>query len=238
MKDQQTHDYFDDFTPHYPPERFNFAIEFLRENAEPDASLIDIGCGDGANLHLIKTQTDLTRFTGMDISEKYLEKARNQVGCETVNGSILDDMFVEQHRGKFDYCTIGSVLHHLIGGTRAESTRLAIKCMENSMALLKPGGHMIIYEPTHGPQFLMTIVFWLKKIIGGIVRKRVEVGPNWINFGQPVVSYYTVQQMEQFLNGLKNAKTVRNVVINKQKLGGVIDRISLGLVVEKLPAKG
>jgi 2-polyprenyl-3-methyl-5-hydroxy-6-metoxy-1,4-benzoquinol methylase len=47
MKDQQTHEYFDQFTPHYSPKKFNFALEYL--------NIVDIGCGDGATLHSIKT---------------------------------------------------------------------------------------------------------------------------------------------------------------------------------------
>jgi SAM-dependent methyltransferase len=233
VKDKKTHEYFDKFTPHYKPERFNFAIQFLKKHSNAENSLIDIGCGDGATLWLVKERTPLKRLTGLDISTNYLKKAQELVGCEAVEGSILDNDFLDKYRRNYDYCTLGAVLHHLIGKNRKASASYAAQCLKNSMALLKPGGYLIIFEPTHSPSFLMTIVFYLKKIVGHFADNRVELYAKWINFGHPVVSYYTVEQVIQFIDNLPNTDTIQKVIVDKKRLGYLIKRIGLGLIIRK-----
>src|SRR4029079_18976373 len=102
MHDRATHAYFDTFTPNFAPERFEFALSFLRGRAGESSRLIDVGCGDGATLWMIKNNAPISSLTGMDISENYLRKAAHSVGCETIHGSILDAELVTRHAGTFD----------------------------------------------------------------------------------------------------------------------------------------
>jgi len=233
MEDQKTRDYFDQFTPQYKPERFDFAIEYLAEHAGPSQNLIDIGCGDGTTLYLIKKNTKLTQLSGLDISINYLNKARSLVGCDIIQGSILDDDIVERYSGQFDFCTLGAVLHHLIGSTRAVSFNHAMKCVENALQLLKPNGRMIIFEPCYGPSFLMDIVFWIKKTFGSLTSGRFMLFKRWMNIGQPVVSYYTPKQLRSFIDRLPNARVVKDLVIDNKRLGLLIARTGLGLIIQR-----
>ena len=238
MSDEQTHDYFDKFTPHYDPTRFQFAVEFLNHRSKPSDTLIDIGCGDGAILQMVKDQTSIRRLTGLDISRNYLDQTKRTVGCEVVRGSILDERFVQEYENQFDYCTLSAVLHHLIGRTRKESFRYAAACLHNAIRILRPSGYLLLSEPTHAPSAIMDIVFWVKKCVGGLANQRVELFQQWMNLGQPVVSYYTPHQLRCFFASIEDAEIAEEVVILKMRLGAVIRRVDVGIIVQKVEISG
>ena len=232
MEDRATQAYFDTFTPHFSPTRFEFALSFLREHAAPDAKLIDIGCGDGATLWLIRERAGISDLTGMDISESYLEQTAAQVGCHTILGSILDRDFVARHAETYDFCVLGAVLHHLIGSSRRASRRAAAECLRNATLLLKPGGYLIVFEPAHGPSFLMTAIFYLKKVFGSVYKRRIEIGQKWANLGQPIVSYYTPSELDEMTASLGKTRMIARTVVDQSRMGFVIRRVGLGLVLQ------
>lgn len=233
LDDQQTHDYFNQFTPQYDPERFEFAFDHLLRTAEPSQTLLDIGCGDGATLYAIKKRTPLTKITGLDISEGYLSRVGRLVGCDTIHGSILDKKIIDRYRGSFDFCTLGAVLHHLIADTRRESLLCAAQCLKNSIELLRHGGELIIFEPAHGPSWLMDMVFWLKKASGRVSNKRMELFASWLNFGAPVVSYYTPEQLSSMIRTLDDGAVILSKRLVERRLGGVIRRTDMAIIIKK-----
>ena len=233
MKDKQTHDYFDEFTPHFKPERFHFAIDYLNKIATNEQNLIDIGCGDGATLHLIKTNTPLQSIVGLDVSANYLSKANKLVGCDTIQGSILDKITIENNLEKFDYCTMGAVLHHLIGKNRKESFYNMKQCLENAIKLLKPGGSLIIFEPTFSPSIVMDIIFWIKKFTGKISSKRIKILKHWANIGQPVVSYYTPKQLIAYVEKIPGIQILEKKIVDSKRLGLIISNVRMGIIINK-----
>ena len=233
MSDKQTLDYFDNFTPHFKPERFEFALEYLNNVATDKQRILDIGCGDGGTLYLIMKNTPLKTLFGLDISKNYLKKARGLVGCDTIQGSILDRNSCDQYWGTFDYCVLGAVIHHLIGKNRKESFQYAKLCLENAIGLLKPGGSLLIFEPTHSPSVIMDLVFWIKKTVGNLTNKRIEISTKWANIGQPVVSYYTRKQLLSFIECVPNIEIVLNRIMDDSRLGIIIHRIGMGIIVRK-----
>ncbi len=236
-EDEKTLDYFDRFTPHYNPARFQFAIDYLQQHATPEQRLLDIGCGDGATLYLLQQKTPLRNLWGLDIAANYLRKAEQQVaGCKTIEGSILDDKLVDQHAGQFQYCTLGAVIHHLIGKSRAESFQFAEQCVRNSFRLLSPGGALLIFEPTYRPSSLMTVAFWIKKFVTRFSNNRVEILRSWANLGQPIVSYYTDTQISNMVSSQPNAEVLMNEAMDNIRMAGVIRRRGMGIIVRKKAA--
>lgn len=230
-----TRDYFDRHTPGYDPARLRFALRFLKENASPESRVLDIGCGDGVTLALLKEHTDIADLTGMDVSEEYLKMVREKLGCRTILGSIMDPGLLAAGECAYDYCFLSAVLHHVIGRNRAQSFRAAGACLENAYTLLKPGGHLVIFEPCYGPSFMMTVVFSLKKFFARFTDNRLELFQRWINLGHPVVSYYTPEQLDEMVQKLDGAEVIIEEIVDSRRQGLLLKRTARGIILRKAP---
>jgi hypothetical protein len=76
-------------------------------------------------------------------------------------------------------------------------------------------------------------VFWIKRILGSFISSRVELGPQWLNIAQPVVSYYTDSQVSAMIEPHPH-ETVESHTVDRSRLGGLLERHGIGLVVKKL----
>jgi SAM-dependent methyltransferase len=224
--------YFDEVTPHYGPQRCSFAVEFIKQHATPTTRVIDVGCGDGAVLNLISREVRVAELVGVDTSARLLERAKLSVGCRTIQASILDGTFVKGQCGRYNFCLMLSVLHHLVGATRTTSYRLAQMAVGNALTLLASGGHLIILEPTYGPQLLMTLIFWIKRAVGSLTSRRLELFASWVNIGQPVVSYLTVRRLDGLLPKT-DATLCARTVLSQKRLGFIIKEAAIGIVAQK-----
>jgi SAM-dependent methyltransferase len=145
------------------------------------------------------TSAGLRRLAGLDVSPRYLERARERVGCETQQGSILDPDVVGRLGGRFDLAMLGAVLHHLVGRTRRASRQCARAALANALSLVRPGGHLIVLEPVFYPPWMMDVVFYVKTLAVTLTRRRLELFDQWNNLGAPVVSYYTNEELRQMV---------------------------------------
>lgn len=189
--DPDTVAYFDDHTHEYSVGRLRRAVEFIRQHRTPDATLVDIGCGTGNVLAHIKRHTGLRTLVGLDVSERSLQLTRERVGAEVHLASVLDDTMVDRFAERFDFAVMAAVLHHLVESTRRQSLRAATRAVQNAVRMVKPGGYLIIIEPTFTPSPPLTALFWTKTLLSKLVHRRLAVGGYWNNLGAPVVSYYS-----------------------------------------------
>ena len=194
-----TEAYFDTWTPEYDAARFAPAAEWIRRLAGEESTLVDVGCGSGNVLAYLREATGLRRLAGIDVSPRYLEQARERVGCETHLGSILDASLVEKLGGCFDFAVLGAVLHHLVGRTRRASRERARLALAHAVSLVRPGGHVIVHEPVFYPPWTMDLVFYAKAIAAKLTSRRLELFDQWNNLGAPVVSYYTNEELRQMV---------------------------------------
>lgn len=94
--------------------------------------IIDVGCGKGRFLRVLKSKFSRVKLYGLDISEKMLSFCPK--GVETINGSILDIRYPDKY---FDGVFCVETLEHAL---RIES---AVKELTR---VLKPGGKIVIID--------------------------------------------------------------------------------------------
>jgi 2-polyprenyl-3-methyl-5-hydroxy-6-metoxy-1,4-benzoquinol methylase len=193
--DRATVEYFEHHAHDYSPARLRPAVAFVKKHMPPDASLIDIGCGTGNVLAQIAQATEITKLVGLDVSERCVELTRQIVAAEVYRASVLDGGTVERFRGRFDFAVMAAVLHHLVGPTRRHSRQAATRAVSNALEMVRPGGYLIVMEPTFTPRAPVFALFWAKTVLGKIFHRRLPVGGYWNNIGAPVVSYYSSDQV-------------------------------------------
>lgn len=231
--DLHTREYFDTHTPEWRSDRYLPMVAWLNAHATAEQSMIDIGCGTGNILAFMREHTPLRTFAGIDITKNYLDQAAKNVGCETHLGSVLDEALCASIGPRYDYAVMGAVLHHLVGPTRTISIDNARRAVVNAAAMLKPGGHLLIYEPAHYPRFAMWWVFWLKRCGSALAPRRIEMGKKWLNFGLPVVSYLTNEQLLKMFDTTPGLTVVEKQYNDPKKLGLGIRRTSSTFVLRK-----
>jgi SAM-dependent methyltransferase len=103
--------------------------------------LLEIGCGEGANLHHLR-EAGAVRF-GVDYSRAKTAFARRATDAHTVTADATRLPFGD---GSFDAALIRDVLHHIgdVDGVLAEARRV-----------LKPGGRLTLLEPNRASPFIL-----------------------------------------------------------------------------------
>jgi hypothetical protein len=144
---------------------------------------------------------------------------------------------VDHLQGRFDCCTLGAVLHHLVGQTRRESFQNARRCLQNLVTLLKPGGLLILSEPTFSSSRMMDLVFWIKRSVSRITSNRIDCLQKGANIGSPVISCYTPGQLFTFLQDLEDTRILRQRVVSQGRLVIGLKQINMGYVIQTLPAE-
>lgn len=95
--------------------------------------MVDVGCGTGNILELVRRETGIRDLCGIDISPNYVSRTKEKLNCDTFLGSVLDRGFVEAVPRKFDFAILGALLHHLVGRTRGESRGYAFAAVANHL---------------------------------------------------------------------------------------------------------
>ena len=112
---------------------------FIREYVEPRAgeTILDVGCGTGASLAFLPKPN---RYTGVDIDEAYIARARAQHGHEGSFFAADATVSIPQFAGPFDRVFAFGVLHHL-------SDHQVAGLIGNLATWLKPGGSFTSIDP-------------------------------------------------------------------------------------------
>ncbi len=101
--------------------------------AEPEESIVDVGCGNGSILRDLRDR-GFTKLHGLEHSE-YAVKRLSAEGIPMSRGSLLDMPF---ERSQFDVAIASEVLEHVIRRDRF--------CKELSR-IVKPQGKVVIFVP-------------------------------------------------------------------------------------------
>lgn len=233
MLDPRTAAYFNKYTPHF--NHFwgdDFVTEFIQTHSNAQTSLIEIGSGDGSVLLRIRETTPVRDLTGLDSSHGFLACVRERVGCETILGSILDPEVSADRIGQYDFCIMVAMLHNLVCRNRRESRQAARQGIANAYSLLKPGGHLIIFEPAYYSRFAMDLVFHVKKFVSLFTDNPVRIPGLKFSFGLPLLSWYTPGELNQMVASLEGAEIVKRAEHPAKRLHLVLSHVGIGLIVK------
>ena len=239
--DRETVEYFNKEAPEYSLGRFEYATRFIDSKAGQHSSFLDVGCGVGNILELVRNQTPVSEVAGIDVAETVLAKARERLGCDTYLGSILDTDCIDGIPKQYDFVLIASVIHHLVGDSRSLSVRNAQVAVTNTLKLTKPGGYVILYEPGIYPEWTGAALFHTKRLVTRFTTKRVQLLDKWNNIGAPVISYYTDEQLKRMIGELSDARIVDVHVEDAHvnflwRMAGIRRRINTTIIIQNASA--
>ncbi|HEY7082044.1 MAG TPA: class I SAM-dependent methyltransferase, partial [Nitrososphaeraceae archaeon] len=132
--------------------------------------ILDLGCGDGSFIKGMIGAGIHADFVGTDLSYVMVDMAQNNLN-EYGTGLFVADGFnlPLQPDVKFDLIHIDSVLHHLIGKTRAESMRLTKQMIDLLVHLLSDSGALVVEEMYYAsyliPKTTSSVIFYGLKFL-------------------------------------------------------------------------
>jgi len=236
----QTEAYFNKHTPWYCAGTFCHVVKYLSAHATAQDSLLDIGCARGDLLRALHERSPIQQFAGLDVAENYLAQCKESLpDCALHLGAIDNPAVVERIGRRFDYVTIGSVLHHVVGKTRRGSRTLAKRSLRNAWELVAPGGALAVVEPTFTPAFPLTILFYVKRFFASFTRERIILLRRFDNnIGPPVVAYLLPRQLRAMCAALPGGEIILDketpgTVTRSWKLMGIRNRLLVTIIIRK-----
>lgn len=133
-----TADHFSTFYAGKPGAYFSGArADFVsRLPADPEASILEIGCGTGATGALALAEGRCGRYVGVELFEKAAAEAR-QVLTEVVTGNV-EAMAFDWQPASFDALILSEVLEHLVEPGRV---------VRDLARFVRPGGLVMASSP-------------------------------------------------------------------------------------------
>lgn len=130
--------------------------------------VLDIGCGDGYYLHLLKNLDIKLDLAGTDYDEIGLKKARKNLGKEIPlkQGDLMKKL--PFNSSTFNKVVMSEVAEHLPDD---------VKGLQEVKRVLKKGGILVLTVPNHNYPFLWDPVNWvLERITGQPIRSGFFAG--------------------------------------------------------------
>lgn len=136
-------------------------------NPKPGDKILDIGCGDGYYLHLLRNLEPKTILTGTDFDPKGLAKAKINLGGEIklVQADLMKKTTFKT--GEFDKAVMSEVAEHLPDDV------LGLKEVNR---ILKPGGTLCLTVPNANYPFLWDPINRILEIFGTHIKSGFFAG--------------------------------------------------------------
>jgi tRNA (uracil-5-)-methyltransferase TRM9 len=122
-------------------QRIQPGVEQILETLPPTATLLDLGCGNGALATKLYQSGYIGDYVGLDASERLVEIAQGmKLPCAQFlpRDLVAPDWDAKLPDGPFDFIFCFAVLHHI------PSVELRIQLLEKVRGLLAPDGRFIL----------------------------------------------------------------------------------------------
>jgi len=117
--------------------RYRLMLKELPKEIKPDSQIIDVGCGRGSFLELLKNRYPSATFTGVEYSDEGKQAARPDLRNSIIVGDIYDVVSQLPHH-YYDILVCSEVLEHLPDPDKA---------LELIASIIKPGGIALLTVP-------------------------------------------------------------------------------------------
>jgi 2-polyprenyl-6-hydroxyphenyl methylase/3-demethylubiquinone-9 3-methyltransferase len=122
---------------HANTQKFEHQVEVLQQHLPmKNANVLDIGCGGGLFLSLLKQQG--AHVTGIELSDSRACYAATKYGLEVHKRPIESDFWQNGYAGYFDAVTLWDVIEHV---------NYPYQTLQSAANVLKPGGLLLIDTP-------------------------------------------------------------------------------------------
>jgi len=126
----------DDFILHHPGARHRRRILFNLIEQTNARNLLDVGCGNGELISLIKSRFGGIELAGVDLSPEVV--GRNRARYPSVKFDVLN-IETSSLASQFDLVVSSEVIEHLNDRPKA---------LTNMAAMVRPGGHLLLSSPS------------------------------------------------------------------------------------------
>lgn len=143
------------------PQTQAHTIERLRERfGDGPFTFVDVGGGAGSFTDVILAEFPNAKGIVLDNSDYLLSKNTPLAAKQTVCASATE-MSAHIDKGSCDVVFMNLMLHHMVGDSYALSRQLQTQVLNESIALLKPGGAISIIEQCFNGLVLHNLPGWL-----------------------------------------------------------------------------
>jgi SAM-dependent methyltransferase len=116
--------------------RVSFLAGCLRNLSEAPQSAMDYGCGIGGTAVVLRELARVDRVVGLDVSERSLERAREQFGSDAISFQTFEQY---EPASALDLAYCNGVFHHIPVDEREAALRYIYRS-------LRPGGLFAFWE--------------------------------------------------------------------------------------------
>jgi SAM-dependent methyltransferase len=141
-------------------------------NYPPGSTVLEVGCGVGAQTLILARRSPNARFVSIDISAESIAQAKKRVdaaGLTNVTFQQADIFSLPYEADAFDHIFVCFVLEHL------SRPREALAILKR---LLRPGGTITVIEGDHGSTFFYPDNFPAHSAIGSLIKIQEQSGGN------------------------------------------------------------
>ena len=117
--------------------KFKNQVSILKKHLSPNnAKVLDIGCGGGLFLSLLKQEG--AEVTGIELSDSRAHYAKTKHYLQIYKHPIESEFWQKGYISHFDAVTLWDVLEHV---------NYPYQTLQSAVNVLKPGGFLLIYTP-------------------------------------------------------------------------------------------